>query len=64
MKISEDWQGVGSEIRQDFQNTTEGKAELEKTVPKPYLTAILAVWNSNSVESTEEIKTEREIENE
>ncbi len=64
IKIGEDWQAIGSEMRQDFQNTTEGRAELEKAVSEPYLTAILAVWNSSSVESTEEIKTEGEIENE
>lgn len=65
MKLDETWQAVGSEIRQDFQNTIEGKAELEKAVPEPYLTAILAVWDSNSVKSSEEkIEVEGEIENE
>lgn len=65
IKIGEDWQGIGSEIRQDFQNATEERAELEKAVPEPYLTAILAVWNSSSVESTEEkIEIEGEIKNE
>ena len=63
IKIGEDWQAIGSEIRQDFQNTIEGRAELEKAVPEPYLTAILAVWDSKPVPSYSEVSDEGEITN-
>jgi len=56
MKIGEDWQAIGSEIRQDFQNTTEGRAELEKAVTEPYLTAILAVWAAESTAQDSEVQ--------
>lgn len=56
MKIGDDWQSIGSEIRQDFQNTTEGRAELEKAVTEPYSSAILAVWATKSTAQDSEVQ--------
>ena len=63
IKIGENWQAVGSEMRQDFDNTVEGRAELEKSVQEPYLMAILSVWNSKPVSPLSEVSDEGEITN-
>lgn len=39
---------VGEAVRTAYTNSAQGRTELENQVPKPYLSAVLAVWGDTA----------------
>ena len=50
ININGEWAYIGDAEIQDFQNTEEGIKLLKQSVPEPFLTAVLAVWDKNLID--------------
>ena len=56
INVNDEWVAVGDSEIEEFKNTVESLKLLKNSVPEPFLTAVLAVWEIPTGKKSDELE--------